>query len=967
MTMPATLPGTDGQYLVCVSSPAPQTGTGPGWTNETGFDSSPGDYVGAVATWSASALPSKGLICTPEAPFAVIDTDRYAVGVLIYTINLLASAVLPDGSLLRIEFGVYAGGTFTALGDPIEMDISPTGSDISGNFTIENTEDVSVLGFTTFGTVTHARITVVPAGAFTGTVTLDACAISVYYLPRVEWQPKYADVFDSPAKAANMLRRLAGGAGHVLVMPVTDSTGNHRGFGWEEGYQHALQATGMDVPKWSTGLAMQGDSAASPNNSSLGTGEQFSTVTAQDFLSSPARPEWAAVAGIRPFSRQTVTYSGSAGNFKLKHNGYTDAAGTHTGAAISTADIAHNASASTIAAAVQTAIGGLVSGTGGPLGTAPVTLEFYGATWAPLTLDLMTVQAPGSGSAITPTIAQVEYSLATGFPTGVRTTVAGNAISTAHSLKPSDRDLVIAPDWDIDLPLGISISDAVTHHHVYLADGSTGSSRANSRKGADANEAQIVTIDAGSGTFTVTPPGGVATAAQAYDVSAANLQAALRTAMSGSTTINVYGAYSYRVFGYYVEMAVDAAGAAELLLNPILLTPGVCDYGNDRETALRWNVWHSGTGGTFKLSFNGNVTGNIAYNADASTVQTALSAAGIVATVTRYVRTNFYVYWSDGAAKSLLAVGGGGLSGAGARAARSAVKRFNNGGAAYAEYATTNLNSNPASSQAVEATLALSASTRYATLDSQWASAGANTTAPFLHLAQWTEKPAVSAGYGLHLLIGKGGRGLRKMAESARLVNATFAAAVYGTWYANAVARSLDGKVDVIVPIHSGVNDLNDSTNSIGSSPAAGNTRAGITDNLAALIAALRVILTAAGVPATRQWFMCIPSLPVDPTNTTLDFVRLGMQDYSATDKYAVTVRTPELCRDFPEAHRGYVTSTDPYTDTGATANDRNHHLRGWYRKTATRLLTAGFAAVEAYPAGSSRNFRTRIPRGARV
>lgn len=967
MTMPASIPPIAYVSFGCPVSPAPQTGSGVAWTNETGLGSG-ADFNAATASWvPASALASNGLIAEADSTADAFDADRYELVSITLTVDAFSSAALPTGSILRVEFGSYSGGSWSGVGNAHEIDIGPTGTDISVTSNFAASLDPAVLSITTPAVITHARFTVTLATSATVDVGLDQVTAQFVMLPRVGWAPKPRDVFDSPAKAANMLRRLAGGAGHVLFMPVTDSTGNHRGFGWEEGYQHALQATGLGVPKWSTGLAMHGDSAASPNNSSQGTGEQFSTVTSQDFLSSPARSAWAAVAGIRPFSRQTVTYSGSAGNFKLKHNGYTNAAGTHTAAAISTADIAHNASASTIAAAVQTAIGGLVSGTGGPLGTASVTLEFYGSTWAPVTLDLMTVQAPGSGSAITPTIAQVEYSLATGFPTGVLSTVAGNAISTAHSLKPSDRDLVIAPDWDIDLPLGISISDAVTHHHVYLADGSTGSSRANSRKGADANEAQIVTIDAGSGTFTVTPPGGVATAAQAYDVSAANLQAALRTAMSGSTTINVYGAYSYRVFGYYVEMAVDAAGAAELLLNPILLTPGVCDYGNDRETALRWNVWHSGTGGTFKLSFNGNVTGNIAYNADASTVQTALSAAGIVATVTRYVRTNFYVYWSDGAAKSLLAVGGGGLSGAGARAARSAVKRFNNGGAAYAEYATTNLNSNPASSQAVEATLALSASTRYATLDSQWASAGANTTAPFLHLAQWTEKPAVSAGYGLHLLIGKGGRGLRKMAESARLVNATFAAAVYGTWYANAVARSLDGKVDVIVPIHSGVNDLNDSTNSIGSSPAAGNTRAGITDNLAALIAALRVILTAAGVPATRQWFMCIPSLPVDPTNTTLDFVRLGMQDYSATDKYAVTVRTPELCRDFPEAHRGYVTSTDPYTDTGATANDRNHHLRGWYRKTATRLLTAGFAAVEAYPAGSSRNFRTRIPRGARV
>ena len=44
---------------------------------------------------------------------------------------------------------------------------------------------------------------------------------------------------------------------------------------------------------------------------------------------------------------------------------------------------------------------------------------------------------------------------------------------------------------------------------------------------------------------------------------------------------------------------------------------------NERQTVT---VTGTPTGGTFKLSFNGNSSGNIAYNADAPTVEAALEA-----------------------------------------------------------------------------------------------------------------------------------------------------------------------------------------------------------------------------------------------------------------------------------------------------------------------------------------------------
>jgi len=965
MTMPQTMPGSIAVAFTCPASPAPQTGTGPSWVSETSFDGV-ADFNATVAEYDSQSGTTKGLVAEADTSMTGIDDDRYELTAIDYQIDCFSTDVLPSGSTLIVEFGVYSGGTFTALSDPVTIDVSPTGTDISTTSTLTGSFVPGDIGIDDGRLITHVRLSFSLTGTAAVQVCLDSMTTGFVFAPRSGWAPSYLDVFDKPSVAASVHRRLRAAKGRTLFLLVGDSTINHRGFGWEEGTQTALQDAG--VPKWSTGLAQHGDSAATANNSSLGTGEQFSTHPSQDFISSPAPSSWASVASIRPFSRQTITYTGSAGNFRLRHNGYTDSAGTHTAATTDTADIAHNASASTIASAVQTAIGGLVRGTGGPLGTAPVTLEFYGATWAPVTLDLMTVRAPGSGSAITPTVALVEYSLGTGFPLGILADIAGSSVHAALTIRQPSVDLALDSTMDVYQPLPLSPSDALTAHHVYWGTSSSGSSRANVRKSADGNEAQVVTIDASGGTFTLTVVGGSGgtTGAQAYDVSAANLQTALRTAW-GSSTINVYSPFSYRRRGYFVTMAEATAVSGELLLNAAAITPGVSDWNCERISATTWYVWTTGTGGTFKLSFGSSTTAAIAYDASTSTVQTALSTAGITATVTGHVRTNFYVYWSDAASKSLMTVNGASLTAAAYRAKQSAVTRFNDGGAGYAEAATTNLNSQPASDSAVAATVSVSAATRYAPLDSQAASAGADTTAKFLHLCQWIEKAAQTTGYGLHALVGKGGRGFRRMAESAGLIPAAWAAATVGTWYANATAASADGTAEVVFDIHGGVNDRNDSTNSIGPSPAASNTRAGVKDNLIALVAALNAVCDAASVPATRRWFRLFPSPPVEPDNATLEFVRLGMEDYSATNKRAVVVRTTEMCRDFPEAHQGFVVSQYPYSDTTATVNDPNHHLRRWYRTLAARSISAGFAAAAAIPDATSRQFRVRAPRGGRI
>ncbi|WP_339730088.1 hypothetical protein [uncultured Gimesia sp.] len=136
--------------------------------------------------------------------------------------------------------------------------------------------------------------------------------------------------------------------------------------------------------------------------------------------------------------------------------------------------------------------------------------------------------------------------------------------------------------------------------------------------GAGTNEIQTVTLGnaPSGGTFTLTYAGQT-TGNIAYNASAATVDSALETLSNiGSGDVTVTGSDGGP---WTVEFtgALAAANVADLTADASGLT------GTNEQQAVTLN---SATGGTFTLIYAGQTTGNIAYNASAATVETALEA-----------------------------------------------------------------------------------------------------------------------------------------------------------------------------------------------------------------------------------------------------------------------------------------------------------------------------------------------------
>jgi len=145
---------------------------------------------------------------------------------------------------------------------------------------------------------------------------------------------------------------------------------------------------------------------------------------------------------------------------------------------------------------------------------------------------------------------------------------------------------------------------------------------------------QTITITgATAGTFTLTYDGQTTTDL-AYNASASTVQTALRALSTiGSGNVNVSGdaggPYTVTFAGSMVNIPVDIIEIEDEDLDGVnataiidTTTPGVAAV-NAQQTVA---VTGTPTAGTFKLTFAGQTTGNIAYNATIGTVQTALQA-----------------------------------------------------------------------------------------------------------------------------------------------------------------------------------------------------------------------------------------------------------------------------------------------------------------------------------------------------
>jgi len=140
--------------------------------------------------------------------------------------------------------------------------------------------------------------------------------------------------------------------------------------------------------------------------------------------------------------------------------------------------------------------------------------------------------------------------------------------------------------------------------------------------GSGGNEIQTVTLGNSptGGTFTLTYSGQT-TGNIAYDADAATVDAALEALSNiGAGDVTVTGSAGGP---WTVEFTGSLAGTDVALLtgDPTNL------LGTDEQQIISLGT---ATGGTFTLTFGGQTTGNIAYNADAATVETALEALSTV-------------------------------------------------------------------------------------------------------------------------------------------------------------------------------------------------------------------------------------------------------------------------------------------------------------------------------------------------
>lgn len=153
------------------------------------------------------------------------------------------------------------------------------------------------------------------------------------------------------------------------------------------------------------------------------------------------------------------------------------------------------------------------------------------------------------------------------------------------------------------------------------------------------NEQMVITIDADGGTWSINTAGDQA-AGLAYDISAADLQTALRTAFGGNVvnvTGDAGGPWTVEFISTKGNKPLDPAQQLYGLDTSLLtksgsasidtVTPGTHTAAEADTQAITVVA----TSGTFKLTYSGQQTSALQYNATAAQVQAALEALSNIA------------------------------------------------------------------------------------------------------------------------------------------------------------------------------------------------------------------------------------------------------------------------------------------------------------------------------------------------
>jgi len=154
--------------------------------------------------------------------------------------------------------------------------------------------------------------------------------------------------------------------------------------------------------------------------------------------------------------------------------------------------------------------------------------------------------------------------------------------------------------------------------------------------GVNSNEVVTVTVDADSGTFTLTF-GGETTAAIEFDAAASAVQSAMEALASvgaGNVVVsgNAGGPYRIEFQGDLAATDVGTVTADGSGLSGSTPSIGVVEtqQGGPGVNEVQTITLTNAESGTFTLTYSGETTADIAYDAEASVVQTALEALATI-------------------------------------------------------------------------------------------------------------------------------------------------------------------------------------------------------------------------------------------------------------------------------------------------------------------------------------------------
>lgn len=373
-----------------------------------------------------------------------------------------------------------------------------------------------------------------------------------------------------------------------------------------------------------------------------------------------------------------------------------------------------------------------------------------------------------------------------------------------------------------------------------------------------------------------------------------------------------------------------------------------------------WNYDYAASGQTLRINFNGTETGDIAFSTNRTTfannivaaINAALGIADATASV-NVITTNYpgyMVFYLGRSASDLpwpITINTGGMTRRFAgRSIETAVTRVVTGGAYSTLGSDATVDADQAASTAIAKytkDLAANAARDY-DVGLMPNYGGTTGVAPFLAMFMAAESLDRSHGAVVMPLCAAGGQPTRVHATRLQAQTDAFLTEVFRE-AADHAGYASPSDHPTIVWISNGLNDKNDPTNSVGPSPAATNTRAGVLDNLKAIANRIDGIYDANGWSKANLAYVVAGPQPTEADDSSITFYRLGARDFVDWHPRAATI-------DFDDLHGGFSTDVVELAGWNGTS-DLNHPAAHGFDEWAYRALASLRDAVR--PASRSR------------